>query len=71
MWTMLGIAGGCLILVGGMLWFTYRLAYRQGKSDTERSLARSEAERRAEHAEMAARPMSREPFTGPGGVFDK
>lgn len=71
MWTTIGLTVGGLVLIGGVLWMTYRLAYSKGRSEVRQAIAESESERRQEHAVEAAKPMSREPFTGPGGLFDK
>lgn len=54
-WTQIAILVGLLILVGGVLWFTYRLAYSKGKSEVTQAIAENEAERRAKDAEILSR----------------
>jgi hypothetical protein len=70
-WTTIAITVAALALLGGLILALVRVYGRGKVSEVKRDIAQEEAERRREHAEEAAKPMSRTPLTGPGGLFDK
>ena len=62
-WTTIAVLVGALIVIGGGLWFTYRLAYSRGKSEVQRDIALADQERMRRDAEIAAiKPTGKRPL---------
>jgi hypothetical protein len=70
-WTTIALCAAGLILALAVIWGAIWISRKWGQSEVRQAIAEDEAERRAQDAEIASKPMSRSPLTGPGGLFDK
>lgn len=63
MWSTIALYGAALILIGGMIYALIRIYGGKKVAEIRRDIAEDEAERRAEHAVEAAKPMSHSPLS--------
>lgn len=63
MWLTIGVTGGCLILIGGVIWLTFRLAYQKGKNEVKQDIAEDRALEMAIDANIASQPYPKRPLS--------